>query len=105
MPGGKLYEYLAAGPPILAVHGTDPYVMSILRETRAGDGASTPEDIAAVIARRYEDWRAGRVTRRSLDDFACSTWSSRAHQLAGVLDSVVSAGGRADLDPIEGVMA
>ena len=45
LPGGKLYEYLAAGPPILAVHGTDPYVAGILRESQAGDGASTPAEI------------------------------------------------------------
>ena len=42
MPGGKLYEYLAAGPPILAVPGTDQFVMQVLRDTDAGSGASDP---------------------------------------------------------------
>lgn len=93
MPGGKLYEYLAAGPPILAVQGTDPYVMEILRETRAGDGASTPEEIAAVIARRHKEWRLGRAVPRPLEDLASFTWAARARQLAGLLDSLDSPAG------------
>ena len=42
IPGGKLYEYLAAGPPILAVDGTDPYVVQVFRDTGGGEGASSP---------------------------------------------------------------
>jgi glycosyltransferase involved in cell wall biosynthesis len=87
LPGGKLYEYLAAGPPILAVHGTDQYVMSILREARAGDGASTPEDISEVIARRFEEWRTGSAVQRPLDGLSNFTWSGRAHQLAALLEA------------------
>lgn len=101
MPGGKLYEYLAAGPPILAVHGSDPYVMRILRETGAGDGASTPEEIVEVLARRYEDRRVGRTVTRPLGDLAGFTWASRAHELASVLDSLVPPGRR--LTEIQGV--
>ena len=106
MPGGKLYEYLAAGPPILAVHDTDPYVMGVIRETRAGDGASTLEDIAEVIARRYEDWRMGRAVPRLLEGLTSFTWSSRAQQLAALLDSLASPGsGRIDVvDPTEGIL-
>ena len=107
MPSGKFYEYLAAGPPILAVHGTDPYVMRILGDAQAGEGASTPEDIAEVVARRYEDWRLGRVVPRPLDGLRSFTWSARAHQLAGLLDSLASPGsGDNDvMDATEGVIA
>lgn len=106
MPGGKFYEYLAAGPPILAVHGTDGYVMEVLRETQAGEGASTPEDVAAALARRYEDWRLGRAAVRSLDGLARFTWSSRAHELAGLLESLGSPERRRTdlMDPIQGVV-
>ena len=107
MPGGKLYEYLAAGPPILAVDGTDPYVLQVLRDTGAGEGASTPDEIAGVLARRYESWRLGRAIPRQLDGLGSFTWSARAHQLADLLDSLASPGSRRSdlMDPTEGVIA
>lgn len=107
MPGGKLYEYLAAGAPILAVHGTDPFVMGVLNDTGAGDGASTPDEIADVLGRRYEDWRLGRASRRSLADLGAFTWSSRGQRLAGILDAVAGTGdpGRPVRDPFDEVVA
>ena len=107
MPGGKLYEYLAAGPPILAVDGTDPYVLQVLRDTGAGEGASTPEEIAGVLARRYESWRLDQPVPRSLDGLGSFTWSARAGQLADLLDSLTSPGSRRSdlMDPTEGVSA
>ena len=104
MPGGKLYEYLAAGPPILAVDGTDRYVMQVLRDTGAGEGASNPDEIASVLARRYESWRSGRALPRQLDGLGSFTWPARAHQLADLLDSLVVPGSRVRdvMDPTEG---
>jgi hypothetical protein len=90
IPGGKLYEYLAAGPPILAVHGTDRFVMQTLNDVGAGDGASTPEAIADALARRYDDWRRGRSVRRPLAGLEAFTWSARAERLAGIIDSVTA---------------
>ena len=69
MPGGKLYEYLAAGPPILAVDGTDPYVMQMLRDTGGGEGASSPDEIAERARAPLRELAAGScdpaATRRS----------------------------------------
>ena len=52
IPGGKLYEYLGGRTaPILALPATDRYVMQVLRDTKAGEGALTPEEIAEALAR------------------------------------------------------
>lgn len=106
IPGGKLYEYLAAGPSILAVPGTDRYVMGALRDADAGEGASTPDEIAAVLASRYESWRRGRGVPRSLDGLGSFTWSARAHQLADLLDQLAPLrnGDRESMDPIAGAV-
>ncbi len=90
MPGGKLYEYLAAGTPIVAVPGSDQFVMQILREANAGEGASTPDAVADVLARHYEGWRSGRGTRRSLDDLAEFSWSARGRALAEIFDGAAA---------------
>ena len=88
VPGGKLYEYLAAGPPILAVPATDEFVEGILRETNAGDVASTPEDVAQVLARRYGEWQRGQNERRPLEGLSGFTWTARGRQLADLLDQL-----------------
>lgn len=85
MPGGKLYEYLAAGPPILAVPGADQFVMQVIAESDAGDGASTVDTVAEALARRYEDWLRERVRIRRLDDLAEFTWAARAARLTPLL--------------------
>jgi glycosyltransferase involved in cell wall biosynthesis len=89
IPGGKLYEYLAAGPPILAVPATDAFVREVLCDTGAGDVASTCAEVADVVGRRYEAWRTGHVGRRSLDGLSGFTWAARGMQLAALLDELV----------------
>jgi glycosyltransferase involved in cell wall biosynthesis len=88
IPGGKLYEYLAAGPPILSVPGQDEFVMQILAETDAGEGASDSDAVAAALRRRYEEWKLGRATMRPLDGLSRFSWSARAQRLAELLGSV-----------------
>lgn len=59
-PGGKFYEYLASGRPILAA-GTDEYVSSVLEKTASGEVASSAEEVAAVLKRWfYERQTHGR---------------------------------------------
>lgn len=56
---GKVFEYLAAGKPILAVTAAGSELDQILRETSAGISAP-PNDVAAIRAmliRAYEAWR------------------------------------------------
>jgi glycosyltransferase involved in cell wall biosynthesis len=62
VPGGKLYEYLAARRPILAVPGRDKFVSQVLEETASGRVASTPDEVAALLHSWVDEWvRNGRV--------------------------------------------
>lgn len=89
MPGGKLYEYLAAGPPILAIPGTDRFVLDVLRETGAGEGASTPDEVADALLRQYAAWHNGTAISRPLRDLDGFSWSARAGQLSELLSERV----------------
>jgi hypothetical protein len=58
---GKLFEYMAAGKPILAVTPSGSEVDLILKETAAGVCAR-PDDsasIRAMLAGAFEAWRKG----------------------------------------------
>jgi glycosyltransferase involved in cell wall biosynthesis len=58
---GKLYEYLRAGRPILALsrEGTTP---TLIHEARAGwvVAADDCRGLPGVLRKAYQDWRAGR---------------------------------------------
>ena len=65
----KMYEYLEARRPILAMP-VDPggWGDEVLAMTRAGQSASTPEEGAAVLARALEEWRRdGRLDYQGID--------------------------------------
>jgi glycosyltransferase involved in cell wall biosynthesis len=60
VPSAKLYEYLAAGRPILALVPEDGTAASIVRETRMGIVAP-PDDAAAIeaaLAELVRQWRS-----------------------------------------------
>lgn len=82
IPGGKIYEYLAAGTPIIAVPGRDEYVKGIFRQTDAGVGAASPADVATAL----EQLLKGTKELSPLDQLAEYTWKERARALAQVLD-------------------
>lgn len=88
VPGGKFYEYLAAGPPILAVPGTDEYVNGVLARTGAGRWASDPAEIASILRLYVDAWRTGGIRRRSPEEVLDHSWSARAQELADLLDAV-----------------
>jgi glycosyltransferase involved in cell wall biosynthesis len=90
VPGGKLYEYLAAGAPIVATPSSDQYVADILKESQAGDAASTAREVADVLSRRYRDWAESRAPVRAMDDLVAFTWETRGRQLSELLDELLS---------------
>lgn len=92
VPGGKFYDYLAAGRPILAVPGGDDFVDEALRSTRAGLSASEPREIAEALAHWYESWRtAGRVPSQGLPEAAAAySIDTSARRLASLLDRVTA---------------
>ncbi|MHB1467661.1 MAG: glycosyltransferase [Solirubrobacteraceae bacterium] len=97
VPGGKLYEYLAARRPILAVPGDDRFVTGVLHETGAGVGATSPDEVARVLRRWLEEWnRTGEVAYTGRED-AVNRYSIResARRLATLLDAAADDHARA----------
>jgi len=95
MPGGKLYEYAAAGPPILAVPGDDDFVAGLLREGGLGASASTASEVAAVL----DHVRSGALTSGSWEErsqrLAELSWERRAWHLSRLIGLVQEAQGEA----------
>ncbi len=90
---GKVFEYLAAGRPILAAVPPDGEAAALIRETGAGV-VVPPEDSAAIAAglrQLVERWRAGALDpvtlapelRRRLDR------RTRAQELEALLQEIV----------------
>ena len=66
---GKVFEYLAAERPILALVPPDGAAAALIRETGAGVVAA-PEDVPGIrdaLAGLHERWRAGRLDGTPLD--------------------------------------
>jgi glycosyltransferase involved in cell wall biosynthesis len=87
---GKLFDYLAAGRPILAVRDDEGDVAAVLRSTGAGVTANTPEEIANVLKSWYDEWeRTGEISM-SRNEEAIHHYSRRqqAKRLAAMLDEM-----------------
>lgn len=88
----KLYEYLAAGRPILATggHGDDSS-RQILAHTDTGYFAPTVADIKLALSTAYRQYRdAGRVAYRGRAEAISEySYAGRARLLAQCLDSVL----------------
>ena len=54
---GKIFEYLAARRPILAIGGSDDVIKQLLDETRAGICALTVEEIKSMLRELYREYR------------------------------------------------
>jgi glycosyltransferase involved in cell wall biosynthesis len=88
MVPGKLYEYLDAGRPVLAVLPEDDEAAELVR--RAGGDVVAPDDraaLASAITRHYDAWREGRQTPVQRPQWL-DTFERRAiaGTLAGILD-------------------
>jgi glycosyltransferase involved in cell wall biosynthesis len=78
---GKLFEYLAAGRPILVL-GSETAAAEIVRETRAGfsTSATDPRQIADAIA-RLTDAPESRRDHNALEAYAYPQIAARYHEL------------------------
>jgi glycosyltransferase involved in cell wall biosynthesis len=93
---GKLYEYIAAGPPVLAfvVPGTD--TEGLLAKTGAGLAvpADDPERGAAAIEALHDAWARGDAPRRREDEVQRLTRQRQVEELVATFERVVREGGR-----------
>jgi len=87
---GKVFEYLAAQRPILALGGPDEGVVKdLLNETQAGHYVSSLEDLEATLSKYYSEFtKTGAVA--STEENAISKYSQleMARKFADVLDKV-----------------
>jgi glycosyltransferase involved in cell wall biosynthesis len=83
-PGGKLYEYLAASTPVLAVPGTDEYAADVLRRTGRGFSAPGADDVCAALL-KVASASLGALPFPSpeLNEF---TWEARSRLLSDVFE-------------------
>ncbi len=87
---GKVFEYLAARRPILAVGGSTDVVDELLNETGAGTCAPTVEDIKNILKKLYQEYKLkGEVAYKGVESNV-NKYSHRemARKFAGVLDSI-----------------
>lgn len=87
---GKVFDYLAAGRPILAVPDDQGDVTTLLRRTGAGVTLSTPETIADQLVAWYREWKTGHspTSRRQETEIARYSRREQAKQLAQILNEI-----------------
>jgi glycosyltransferase involved in cell wall biosynthesis len=91
---GKVFEYLAAGRPILAVVPPDGAAAELIRSAGAGIVVA-PDDVdgmAAALAELHDRWRAGSLEAAPLSEEWRRKVSRRARsqEIARVLEQVTS---------------
>jgi len=91
---GKVFEYLAARRPILAVGGPRGVVTKLLEETGAGVHALGPEHLKRVLFEFYEQYRThGYVPYKGCEGrIAKYSHREMARRFANVLDFVTAKG-------------
>lgn len=94
-PGGKIYEYLASGRPVLCIAPTDGRAAALVRDSGAGPIAAPddPDGIERAIVGLYERWLAGGLVEQTqVRRWVLDRYSRRylTAQLGAVLDSVAT---------------
>lgn len=88
----KLFEYMAAGRPVLA-YPKDPECMDrVLTATGVGLSCDSVEELKAVLLRWYREWKqTGDIrTSRNLNEIMKYSRKEQAKALAALLDRVVA---------------
>lgn len=86
----KIFEYLAARRPVLAVGGFPDVVDQLLDETKAGVSGQTGEDIKAVLLRLYQEYKLTGAVSYAGDEAEINKYNRRetAKKFASILDSI-----------------
>ncbi len=94
---GKVFEYLGAGKPILALAPHESAIEALLTETGAGNVCADATECAAVLAQWYRCWEdACPLTTPNTSAIARYHRRTAAGALAAVLDAAASS---SPLDP------
>jgi hypothetical protein len=86
----KIFEYLAARRPVLAVGGFPDVVDQLLDKTKTGVSGQTGEDIKALLLPLYQEYKSTGAVSYSGDEDETSKYSHRemAKKFATILDSL-----------------
>jgi hypothetical protein len=86
----KIFEYLAARRPILAVGGFPDVVDELLNETRAGVSGQSAEKIKVPLLRWYREYKSAGAVSYSGDEAEINKYSHRemARKFASILDGL-----------------
>lgn len=89
---GKIFDYLAARRPVLAIGTEKGVVDDLLEETNAGIHVSTDEEIREQLLKYYKEYKNSGVVRFQGDTGTIERYSHRemAKRFAGALDEVCS---------------
>jgi len=87
---GKIFEYLAAKRPVLAVGGFPDVVNQLLDETKAGVSGQTGEEIKAALLRLYQEYKSTGAVSYAGDEAETNKYSHRemAKKFAAILDII-----------------
>ncbi len=87
---GKVFEYLAAGRPIIALGGPkESVVQDLLNETQAGYYISSLEDLEVVLSKYYSEYvRTGAIPRTKESAIMKYSHLEMAKKFADLLDKV-----------------
>jgi glycosyltransferase involved in cell wall biosynthesis len=87
---GKVFEYLAAGRPIIALGGPkESVVQDLLNETRAGHYILSLEDLEIVLSKYYSEYvRTGAIPRTKESAIMKYSHLEMAKKFADLLDKV-----------------
>jgi glycosyltransferase involved in cell wall biosynthesis len=92
---GKLFEYLGAGRPILALFGSPGVMSEVLEETRAGSHLQSREELRRFLISSYSEYKRYGQVRYAGDASAIAqyTHANMAQRFANVLEAATGAPG------------
>jgi len=92
---GKVFEYLGAKRPILAVPGNGGVVDELIRDTKAGVVASTKEQLICIISKWYREFQetGGLRYRGEQAVIMQYTRAQQAYKLAQLFDRLMGGNG------------